>query len=1568
METRKSYGQAAEFDQHEMFFRLINPDEYPRHGINPEDVPIGTFAAEDHPGYLPSRFGGNAYGLGLFEQEVLNKADTDFLESIDFENLKDLQEHSRKLNAIYQKLGLLIRFSTSGKRYFLIPINLVAHSFQEIKIKADEAEALIKRHMSQTRSERFDIGLVTSAEDLITHELTARFSNQRIHQFDSLDKLRSWHIPLDIVILPNDPFHFLLEQHFPQQPAKKVRKRELNNFASYLAAKLFDLLDKDGRLYILAHAAALHEESSCRVRFKTEDELKWFLLFSHTFKTEGKYSAPRAGNEMEIHLSDLHYYLNRFVFSEPRLRRLLNRQRPEDLSPEEIDRLPYLNIASRQFPKKDLEKEWRRVFEPFFHIESLQRESSQAYEKYWGERIEVDIKLPESLQVMVAVRRQPTIALSVLEDEVRGSGMQGCALPLVAEYRKTFRFVLEVLKELARIRNRAIDNLSELELNRLSNPFHNKSKGFPIILQLLEKVPKLEKIQAILNLHSSEGQEISIIDNLEKLSLLGFSPEELREILLIVVGHTTMTRIVFGKIPAKTLKSITDRSREEDHHELLDLLRVCRLMSMAEILAALGDAFMGEQAAELFRLYDEAVQITMDSEMDWDRLEDLRISTLGGVQNRAIREMMKFFNLFDFLNTWQEYLNKGQLQKEVICDYDSGRLARMEDALQLARVAEEFKQKFLGDYIFGQSYFFRQFLETEFHGTGPVFRQLGTRAGFILLWIAVNSSDKNILNFNPILAGISAKDHRTRLNKLRQALLGIPIDRLHPNFFEDIKANFAEHRAAFIFDSGIRLILDHETRVLDISFVDVEENIRKIQDLLAVFESRKLSNISLRDLHEMERRFSEMMSFHKYLDREGCNLQCSVFDSLGGVEQKSREILEIEDRLRLILQSQIFIPEEIYDNISVLHNHCREILGFIIPELRGLGFLGGISPEPGSGSLEDYVMRCLEKYQALVNKDRNSFQDRNTFYRLAKQEFGPLAEEGLGATHPQIETLEFYMDRIREKPQLQQALTFAQLFQEIGKLEIFSGSGMENYWTHGRQGAEILKKMDILKRYHLDPRVEDTTIFLVRYHGLLGHVIKGEEPIPALERITGEKDTQLLDAFLLQSVLAASAVKEGIMVSDFLDGFIHYRGIALEVIKSGTSWENYLKEFLEEKGRAALHGFEFKARDEQSVPDEHANYCGIQDSDIRNENLWQGRQSAALDRLLKLAGSLWVDYEDLQMHMLDIPINFIYHKKKLKSVGPATFEKQLLNGIELLRLLSSLRPEVRYYLLHCLDHLGGAMRVYDFSKLPDYLGLAESLKLLFLSFQALHHYFGIARKGGLISFANLSRQLDKRWEIVKGALEKAPFPERCFEGEHAIFTPDQYGELRFQASAQERAINISYQDTMRFDSMIQTLFATWDIDELKKTYENYETQIKRRMPKGAEDFEEELERAFGQQQKKINERVLKEFQGKLARVWSFSDFEKVRQEIIATGAKFTFAEEQKYLLDEISEFNRSRLRDNFLDTIYHEINTLSSKESLLKFWNEMRHELFMYRSYIGKEYETLIAKFIDEKLARAEDV
>lgn len=1562
-ENTKSYGHSAGIEDGEAFFRLINPDDYPKFGINPEDVPMGTFAAEDHPGFLPSRFGGNAYGLGLVERDVLTRADTDFLESIDLDSPKELRRHSHKLNAIYQKLGLLIRFSASGKRYFLIPINLVAHSFQVVKTKADQIEALIKDHISLTHSERVDIGLVTSSRDLIIHELTARFPNQRIHIFDSLEKLRSWRIPLDIIVLPRNPFHFLSEQRFPGCSGKPVRKKDLSGLAAYIAAKLFDLLKKDGRLYILAHSPAPYQNQVCRVVFKSEDELKRFLLFSHTFKTRGKYSIRESGSERNVHVSDLHYYLNRFAFSEPELKRLLDHRRPEDLSMEAIAGLPYLDIPMGATEKSDPEREWRKIFEPLFQIESLEKKSSKAWEEYWKERLDADRKLPESLLVMVAVRRQPAVTVADLEDEIRQSGTQGCPLRLTAEYRKNFGFVLEVLNLLGRVRDRNVPGLSDADLSRIANPFRTRSPNLHIILQLLEQVPKLEKIRQVLNPNQCEGPDISIIENIEKLSLLGFSAAELREILLIVVGHTTMSRVVFGKIPAKSLKAITDRANEENREEIIDLLRFCRLMSMAEILAALGDAFKGEQSAELFRLYDEAVAVTTDPEMDWDKLEDLRISAGGGIQNWAIRKIMKFFNLFEFLNTWQEYSSKGPLQKEVICDYDPRTLSRMEEALEIALVAEELKQKFLGDYIFGQSYFFRQLLDTEFHGTGPVFRKIGIRAGLLLLWIAVNSSDKDLIDFNPILAGIAPENHPQRLEKLKKALLSIPVDRLHQKFFEEIRDNLAKRRPAFIIDSGLRLILDAETRVLEISFVDVEENIRKVDGLIEVFESQKLRNISLGHLREMERRFSELMSFRKYLEREGRNIQFGVSKSSGEIERKSREIYEIEVRLKMILRNQIFIPEEIFESISLLRQHCPVILGFIVPELRGMGFLGGISPDPGSGTLEDYVLRCLQKYQALVNRDRNAFQDRNTFYRLAKQEFGPLAEEGLGASHPQLEALEFYIDRVREKPSLQQALTFALLFQEIGKLGKFSGID-ENYWTHGRQGAEILRKLDILKKYHLEQHVEESALFLVRYHGLLGHVILGDEPVTSLEQITRENDTHLLDAFLVHSVLASAAVKEGAMVTDLLDCFIHYRAVALEVIKSRTTWEGYLKEVLEEKGRAVLNEFQFRPGGKNMLRFEQVDFCGLEEGGGENEILWQGRQSAALERLLKLVGSLWVDYEDIQMHLRDIPVNFIYHKKKLKSVGPATFEKQLARGVELLNIVSSLTPEVRSYLLYCLDQLGGRMRIYDFQKLPDHFGLSESLKLLVMSLQSFHHFFGVAGKGGLVSFTPLARESGSRQEILRSALRELSFPTKCFEGEKIIFTPDRFWELRFEAGAQERAINVTYRDTVRLDSMLQSLNEIWDNQSLNETFEEGLAELRKRMPAGADELERDLLNAFRSQQKKINERALVEFQEKLGGAATIPEFEKVRREIGEVKSKFAFTEEQLFLLDEMSEFNRLRVREAFLQAVYRGISNIKSRDSLLAYWDEIKRELFMYRSFIGKEYETLIAKFIDDRLKR----
>lgn len=1568
MKEKQFSWQSSSLDQRETFFRRVDPEDYPVLGIDPQDVPMGTFASEDHPSFLPSRFGGNAYGLGLIEQSVLTRADTDFLESLDFQDIHVLGQYARKLNAIYQKLGLLIRFSRTGKRYFLIPINLVAHSLQEIKAKADEIEELIIRHMWDTRTERLDIGLLTVGHDLIAHELTARLSNHRIFLFESLDKLRSWRIPLDIVLLPKDFFEYLLDQKMPKITKRSPGRKRLVQYAMYLAGKIYDLLDPTGKLIVVAHSPGPEEDRSFDVRFKSKEDLKSFLLFSHIYKTAKKYEGDPSEDRMEVQLSDLHYYLNRFAFSEPHLKRLLDHQKVEDLSIDSINRLPHLNLRLPETYSKNPQNQWKWVFGHYFITNQLERKSPKHRDHYWQERLELDRELPESLFVFVGQPRMPEVALQTIEEELKGSGMQGCSLPLVADYRNTFRYILDVLNILTRIRDRDFPKLSELERTRLSNPFNSRSESFGAVLHLLGRINKLEKVCDILNPDFVEGETTAVLENIPKLSLHGFSPAELREIVLIIVGHTTMSRVVFGKLPAATLKPITDRAKEGNYQEILDLLRVCRLMSMAEVAAALGDSFTSEQARELYRLYDDAIAVGTDPALDWDNLHDLRISALGGVQNKAIREMMKLTNLFEFLDNWQEFIDKGASQKEVFCDYQAEKLHHLEEALELARTARLFKQQFMGDYIFGQSYFFRQFLETEFHGTGHLFPKLGGRAAFVLLWVSVNSAGRYIINFNPMLGGVTDKQLDQRVLKIKESLLRIPIDKLQPGFFEEIKKTLSEDKPAFVFDSGIRIIGHAESRVLDVSFVDVDQNIEQIESLLSYFETHKLRGISLKRLQEIERLFSELESFHNYLHREGCYLQCDIYNRPGVVETKDRDIGEIELRLKLILDGQIFIPEEIYDNISVLAKHCPEILRFMLPEFHAFGNIVENLPTRQPQSLGMYVMKCLRKFQALIMKDRNNFQDRNTFYQLAKQEFGPLAEEGIGASHAQLDILEYLVERIHQRPLLYQALTFALLFQDIGKIEEYVKEfpDVDDCWTHAQKGAVVLKRSKVLKQYHLDESAERLVVHLVRYHGLFGHVMRGEEPTTALEHITKAQDDRLLDVFLLHSILAASAVQEGLMISDMLDGFLAYRAVALQIINSQSGWESWLREVLREKGRAVLAEFQLSPHEVQVIPYEHTNYCGFEDKDITDDALWHGRQSAALERLLKLMGATWVDYQDMQMLLCRMPVNFIYHKKKLKSVGLGAFEEQLRAAMKLLEIISSLGPEVRYYLLYCLDPLGGAMRVYDFHSIPRFLGPEECLKLLLIAFHYFHEQFGASVRNGLISFRRLSQNVQRRHEALQSMLRELPFPKSCFDGDPPKLATQSYGRLHFQTSACEKAILIDHQDPIQFDLMVQTLTVLRDHEELEARYRGLLEDLQQKLPYDTKDLEDELRKAFEKQQTRINDSILKGFQTELAEALSFAELQKIQEKILARQSQVNFTEDQQFLLKEMFEFHRSRLRDRYLDYIYRKVSVIETEDALSAYWNRLKYELLSYRSYVGKEYELLIAQFIDQKLGEME--
>lgn len=1552
-------------DYQKNLFRIISRDDYPRFGIDPQDVPIGTFAAEDHPNFLASRSGGNAYGLGLIEQYKLNKADFEFIQKLDFQDRREIAANAKRINQIHQRLGLLIRFSNTGKRYFLIPINLVAHSLQDVTTKADEIEQLVLRHTLETGIERLDIGLMASSHDLLVHELRARLSIHRLFLFESTDKIRSWRTRLDLVILPRNPAEYLLEQPF-QTPRKRTSKQKrLFEYGAYMTGKIYDILEPRGQFVVLAHTTMPRSNDNYEIDFQHDSELKRFLVFTHIFRTHQKYDSSR--RPVTVHAQDLFSYLNRFASVEPQLQRLLKGRKSEDLSLEELDRLPYLNLRLPSQSIRNPGKQWQKVFETYFETIELSRKCPKHQRDYWQQRLILNQPFPKNLILYTGRPRSPQIKLEQMEQEVRQSGLMGCTLPLVAEYRNTFRYVLDVLYTLARIRDKKFTQASEIESDRLRNPFRTsrgRYDGFNTISRLVRQISKLRNTVQLLNPDHIEGIDTPVLENLAKLSLHGYPPAQLRELLLIVVGHSTMSRVVFGKLPANSLRIITDRADAGNSDDLIETLRFCRLMSIAESAAALGDLFTREHSRELFELYRDAVQVASNPAMDWDKLRDFRISELGGVQNKAVREMMKFFNLFEFLNNWKEFEQKGRFETEVFCDYDPARLAHLQEAMNLVATSKRFKADFIGDHISSQSYFFRQFLETEFHGTGHLFPGLATSAGFILLWIAVNAAEKRVINFNPMLARFPSSRQVQRIEKIRAALLSVPKPMLKPSFFESIRKTLADGRPAFILDSGVRLISNTDTKAVDVSFVDVDENIVQIDALLSHFESQKLHDIPLKQLQDLGRLFSELESFRYYLQHHD-DADFSILGTQPQVQaEKDRKIGRIEARLKAILQSQVFIPEEIYDTISMLAAHCPEVLRFILPEFHAFGNLVENWPTRKKQSLGTYVMRSLEKFQALITKDRDAFQDRNIFYQLAKHEFGALAEEDLGAKHTQLETLEHMVDRIQQTPVLYRAFTMALLFQDIGKVERDSRlpKSADEYFTHAQEGASVLTQTAILAKYDLDQSIQNLALALIRRHGIIGHVIQGEEPITELEVISRDHDARLADAFVLHSILAAAAVEEGLMTEDLLDLFLLFRREALRIIKCKSNWRSWLRDALLEKGQAIL-------ADAQTMPEElhvfsmggntRHTHTALPDGTV--ESLARGREIASFERLLRLMEVRWVDYPDLQMYLMEIPVNFIYHKKVLKSVGVGQFSSQLEQATKILQHLMALNEHNRNELFRFLDPYDGGFRIYDFHPLNRFLEVAECVKMLLIACHAFSHLCPQCSKGGLISFRPISQGIDRRFGALRNLLRETHLTDDGRSGSQAITAHKHWGGLHFQVHPESNALRVGFQDALQLDHMVRSLDSIWNSDAIDHHYQGLLQEL-RKLPYETFDYEEQLKQAYDHQCHEINNRTLRRIQKQLKKCCTFKELKAIRRTIESAIGNGNLVEEQEFLLREIFDYHRERLLNLYLEGIQKKISHFKSKTALIAYWNQLKFEMLSHRDLVGKEYESLIARLVDETL------
>ena len=948
--------------------QFIEPDQFETLGIDPDAVPLGTYISFRRPSQLRSRFGGNAYGTGFFEDyDRLNPDEIKKLNSIALDNPEDIRTHYKDLNEIHRKLGLLIRFSSLGHPYYLIPVHLISVSLAHIQAKVEEIGRIVDFHSKKYLKEYCNIGVMARHDDLILHELSFLFKDHRLYVIDSLEKLLAEDPELDIVILTHDLFETAIMEQFSRLGQQTISKKKLEQYSIYMLWKICNLLKSEGEIFIIADHFPAKSNQTAELTFKTEQEEKRFVLFSHVFNTKKKYKIK--DHRVRVNIFDLQKYLSGLYFDQETLNTLLNGKSPADLSMEEINKLPYLHYDLGSSPfLANQQKNWSGLCSIFFDEIFFKPLIPDRIKKDWGKRFSCKGYNPDNMLVFLGQKKSFETAVADIKRDVADSNLAGCAFELVADYRDSLEFIVRTLKGLRALKKGEYGSLPRVFIDRLRQPLENKNRRFGALnhcIKLTNNIKRLEKIGGYLNPDKIEGPDTRLLSNLEALTSFGFSHHELKEMILMTLGHTTLGRIISGKMSERSLKPVSDMARTYDPQQALNMLRYCRLMTMAETSAARGRELSNEQLTQLFELYESTVRVVVNQELDWEQLLDEKTITIGGIRNRIVKKILTMMGYFEFLENWPELRKKGSMEKEALADYDDRKLAEIEEVIHLVNALEKFEEKYLKLDPLYLPAFYRKFLDLEFHGTSHLFERMGSSLNvFVLLWITVNLARGESVNFNPILADVKNEAVDKRVRKVQEEAAAINLEQLDHDLLDRFSEQLNQDRSSFIMGTGFQLKTSSQNKTLEIAYKNLDKSLKEAETLSVKIAGRSISKISLDDLRNLEMVFADLEMFYQSQLRVVRDPDTDL-----KIPARQRRWFEGTWKMRKNLWQNfikvMFQPEYLHTDLYYLYHHAPVLLNFLLPEFTVLGSLDLTGNLYLSSPVTDYILAATKKFRAV---------------------------------------------------------------------------------------------------------------------------------------------------------------------------------------------------------------------------------------------------------------------------------------------------------------------------------------------------------------------------------------------------------------------------------------------------------------------------------------------------------------------------------------------------------------------------------------------------------------------------
>jgi len=1542
-------------------FRFIKPDEFKGLGIDPADIPLGTSAALKHPSHLPSKFGGNAYGFGLFEvYDRLKPEDVKLIQLITFDDPEDIRNHYRELNEIYAKIGLLIRFSSLGKPYYLIPVHLASDTLTHIKSKVDEITKIVGFHRKKYFTEYHDIGLVTHEDDLIIRELSFRFKEHNFVPIDSLKKLQGLNQTLDLVILTRDLYEIILMEKFSSLSQEMPSKKRMEQYAVYMLWKLYSILKPDGEIFIISNDYTPKTNRTTKVIFKTDQEEKSFTLFTHIFKTKKKYRAKT--QSLQVNIFDFQKYLSGLYVEQEVLDKLLGGKQLEDLTLEQINTLPYLNFQLADSPfLSDQEKTWSRLLSIFFEKIFLKPLVPQSVSEDWKKRFSFTEYPPNYMKIYLGQKKPLKTKLPKLMRDVTESRWAGCSPDLLPDYRDMFEYVIKTLQVLERLKDGSYKGVPEIFIDRLMQPLVNKHRRFSAlndVIRLITKIRRLEKVRDYLNPDNIEGSKTKALENLEALNFFGFSHDELREIVYIILGHSPYGRIISGKMSEKAFKPVLDMARNYDTQQAINLLRYSRLMTMAETEAARGSGLRQEQLAELFDFYESAVRVVSNRALDWFEVLDEKISSMGGIHNKVIRKVLKMMNYYEFLDNWSELGQKGQMEKESLAGYDDRKLSRVEKVIRLVATVEEFEASYLKSDPLQLPLFYRKILDKEFHGTGYIFERMDSRLVFILLSITANLARSEIINFNPILGDVLSAEIDDRVKQVEQETRGINIHYIDFAILRQFGKQLYRYGSSFVLGTGFQIKVDPETQALEIGYMDVDKGIDQLESLSKKIDGCPISEISVQDLEDLESLFSNLESFYqshlRFLDEAGYTLRLPAIQ-----KQWFQRTQELRQYLRSNFLSLFFRPKEVYTNLDLLYHHAPSLLNFILPEFMALKDLDISWHLYSTSPVIHYIISATRKAQALITHDRGTFQDTHFLHRLAQKEFGPMATGIVGVNESQIEDLEKIVDNFRHNRPLFDALIKSLIFQDLGRLPVLREKYVNdiNPSELAQASGLFIEKEEIAQSYHLDDEEKAYLVFLVRHHSLMHHIVRGEFSIHAIRNILESRDKDLFDAFFVFSFIMLSAIRDDLILEDLADQLFRMRDLCHKIIDGEVTLESELDEIFAQRG---ILFYALETYQMEGLPE------GVTQSQYLESKEWEkpekskciqaGKMVFALERIFILRGIRYVEFLDLVNLMIKVPLKFIYKERKLSSIGYATFEKEVFEAFRIYNTLQKLSEETWHFILNQL--VDDKVRIFGYEKVSGYLSYENQIKLLLVGLLGTRKF----KPNGspiCLSYLGLCEKIEDRYEAVNdylNTLSTDNLLENTYQLNH--FFKAKTG-LVLKKEEFPNVCTIDFKDRINISQKISYMAAIDNVEQLKNYY-HHSLRSLRKHPFYTDDYELQLEKFFEKRLTEIADMILNQTKKQMDLVHDFKELYNLLADLLERSFDLGFSDDQKHRLNDLYELRRDSLKRERLSEIDNALSSIHDIQELKDYWDSIKWYLHSNHRFFGKEFENLIAKRFDE--------